>query len=185
MALKGVWFVSLFCAVLAFGLTVTHDLEIPGKQQLSGAEWLAVQHTFYGGFAILGGLAEVLGLLSTALLAYLLRAQRTAFLLTLIAAACFAAMLAVFAFGNNPLNQQITGWTPQTLPANWRATRDAWDRFHALSSVLAGLALVTLLIAALRAIPTSPASPASSRVRPGAGASDERSQVKDSPAMPR
>lgn len=184
MALKGVRFVSLICAALAFGLTVTHDLEIPGKQQLSGAEWLAVQHTFYGGFAILGGLAEVLGLLSTALLAYLLRAQRNAFLLTLIAAICFAGMLAVFTFGNNPLNQQIAAWTPQTLPANWPATRDAWDGFHALSSVLAGIALVTLLIAALRAIPTSPASLASGRVRPGASVGDERSRGKDEPALP-
>jgi hypothetical protein len=185
MALEGVWFVSLFCAALAFGLTVTHDLEIPGKQQLSGGEWLAVQHTFYGGFAILGGLAEVLGLLSTALLAYLLRAQRTAFVLTLIAAVCFAGMLAVFAFGNNLLNQQIAAWTPQTLPANWRATRGAWDGFHALSSVLAGIALVTLLIATLRAIPTSPVSLASGRVRPGAGVGNERSRGKDSQAMPR
>ncbi len=163
---------------------MTHDLEIPGKQQLSGAEWLAVQHTFYGGFAILGGLAEVLGLLSTALLAYLLRAQRTAFVLTLSVAVCFAGMLAVFACGNNPLNQQIAAWTPQTLPANWRATRDAWDRFHALSSVLAGIALVTLLIAALRAVPTSPASLAFGRVRPGAAIGDERSRGKDEPALP-
>lgn len=143
-------FLSLVCAALVLGLTLTHDLEIPGKHLLSGAEWLQVQHTFYGGFAIVGGITEILGLLSTALLAFLLRSRRTALILTLIAAFCFAGMLALFAFGNNPLNEQITSWTPATLPANWRAVRDAWDSFHAASSGLAALSLVCLLIAILR-----------------------------------
>jgi hypothetical protein len=138
--------VCVVCAALALGLTLTHDLEIPGKQQLSGAEWLNVQHNFYLGFAIVGGVAEVFGLLSSLTLLYLLRKQRGAVVLTLIAALSFAAMLALFALGNNPLNQQIAAWTPQTLPANWRATRDAWDGFHAASSGFAALALAALLL---------------------------------------
>lgn len=155
MLLKIVRFVSLFCAALALGLTLTHDLEIPGKQMLSGAEWLTIQHTFYGGFAIVGGIAEVLGLISCLILLYLLRRHKVAFILTLIAALSFAGMLAVFAFGNNPLNLQITSWTASTLPANWRQTRDAWDGFHATSSALAALALIVLLSATLRDTPAS------------------------------
>jgi hypothetical protein len=155
MLLKTTRFVSLFCAALTLGLTVTHDLEIPGKQILSGTDWLNVQHTFYGGFAIMGGVAEVLGLISTGVLLYLLRKQRTAFALTLVAAISFAGMLALFAFGNNPLNQQIMTWTPETLPANWQQTRDAWDGFHAASSAFATLAFIALLIGTLRDTPSS------------------------------
>lgn len=147
--LKTILFVSVLCAALVLGLTVTHDLEIPGKQQLSGAEWLTVQHTFYGGFALVGGVAEVLGLICALALLWLLRQQRAAFVLALIAALSFAAMLALFAFGNNPINQQVAVWTPQTLPANWREARDAWDGFHAASSGFAALALVTLLLVLL------------------------------------
>src|SRR5579884_4075371 len=106
--------INLICAALVLGLTLTHDLEIPGKHMLSGAEWLNMQHTFYGGFA---------------------------------------GTIAVFAFGNNPLNQQIATWTPATLPASWRAVRDAWDSFHAASSGLSALSLVCLLIAMLRDTP--------------------------------
>ena len=83
------------------------------------------------------GVAEVLGLISTGLLTSLLWKRRTGFTLTLIAAISFAGMLALFVFGNNPLNQQIATWTPETLPANWHEVRDAWDRFHAASSVFA------------------------------------------------
>jgi hypothetical protein len=32
MLVKALRFVSLLCAALALGLTLTHDLEIPGKQ---------------------------------------------------------------------------------------------------------------------------------------------------------
>ena len=155
MLVKTLRFVSLLCAALTLGLTVTHDLEIPGKQLLSGADWLIVQHSFYGGFAIVGGVAEVLGLISTGLLAYLLWKGRVGFTLTLIAAMSFAGMLALFAFGNNPLNQQIASWTPQTLPANWQEVRDAWDRFHAVSSAFAALALTALLVGTLRETPSS------------------------------
>jgi hypothetical protein len=153
MLLKIIYFVSLLCAALALGLTLTHDLEIPGKQMLSGAGWLTVQHTFYGGYAVVGGLAEVLGLLSTGMLLFLFRTRRVVFALTLVAFLCFAGMLALFAFGNQPLNQQIASWTPETLPPNWREVRDAWDRFHAASSALAALSFVTLLISLLRKIP--------------------------------
>ncbi len=137
------------------GLTVTHDLEIPGKQLLSGAAWLQVQHTFYGGFAIVGGVAEVLGLILTVILLSLLRSHRVAFVLTTIAALCFVGMLAVFFFGNNPINQQVVTWTPQTLPPDWGATRDAWDSFHATSSALAVFAFTALLIAILHDIPSA------------------------------
>src|SRR5437868_1707482 len=72
MLVKTLRFVSLLCAALTLGLTLTHDLEIPGKQLLSGAGWLIVQQTFYGGFAIVGGIAEILGLISTGVLLVLL-----------------------------------------------------------------------------------------------------------------
>ncbi|GHO95831.1 hypothetical protein KSF_058790 [Reticulibacter mediterranei] len=154
MVVNIVRFVSMTCAALAFGLTFAHDLEIPGKEQLSGAEWWRVQQTFYGGFAVVGGGAEVLGLISSGLLAYLLRKRRTALILALVAIVSFAGMLAVFAFGNNPLNQQVASWKPESLPVTWSEVRTAWDRFHAASSVLAALALTSLLIAMLRV--TSP-----------------------------
>lgn len=100
--------------------------------------------------ALVGGVTEVLGLLSTGPLLWFLRHQRITFLLTLLAALCFAGMLAVFAFGNQPINLQVSSWTPQTVPANWRAFRDAWDGFHAASSALALLAFLFLLLALLR-----------------------------------
>jgi len=63
-------FVSLICAA--------HDLEIPGKEQLRGADRWTVQKIFDKGYAMVGGLAEVLGLIPTGLLVYLQRSRRMA-----------------------------------------------------------------------------------------------------------
>jgi hypothetical protein len=100
-------------------------LEWPGKDSLTGPEWLATQQYLYGGHALSGGITETLGLLASALLALLLyrAGQRQAALLATLAALCFVGMLLIFALGNYPINVEISSWTPTTLPANWRQAR--------------------------------------------------------------
>ncbi|HKS69381.1 MAG TPA: hypothetical protein VJQ45_03110 [Ktedonobacterales bacterium] len=149
MALKIVRFLSIFLTAVAFGLAYAHVMEAPGARTLSGAEWLAVQHTFYGGFAVSGGVGEVGGLAATLVALYLVRGHRVAFIWTLVAALCLALMLVVFAVGNNPLNARIATWTPATLPGDWRQVREAWDNFHATSAALAAVGLAAQIIATL------------------------------------
>ena len=149
MTLKAVRFISLFCAALAFGLAIAHVLEIPGKRELSGPEWLKIQHTFYGGFAVVGGLAEILGLIATAVILLFVWKRRATFLQTLIGVLCFVGMLLAYWFGNRPINAKISSWTPSTLPADWTRYRDYWDYAHATTAVFGAIALVILLIATL------------------------------------
>lgn len=50
---------------------------------------------------------------------------------------------------NLPLNHLTESWTPATLPTDWAATRDAWNRANAFravwSAVLFGAGLVALV----------------------------------------
>ena len=108
MTLKAFRFISLFCAALAFGLAIAHVLEIPGKRELSGPEWLKIQHTFYGGFAVVGGIAEIFGLIATAAIFFFVWKHRTTFLQTLVGALCFVGMLLAYWFGNRPVNAKIS-----------------------------------------------------------------------------
>lgn len=75
-------FVGIFCAALAFGLTLTTDLKIQVKRVLKGAQWLGVQHSLYGGSAVVGRLAEAIGLISVVYLLDLPRQRRSASILT-------------------------------------------------------------------------------------------------------
>ena len=91
--LKTLRFVSLTCAAIVLGLTLAHVLEAPGKRQLSGAEWVVVQNTFYPGFAVLGGVGEVAGLLCSGALAMMERHRRFGGVLAAVAAIAFAGTL--------------------------------------------------------------------------------------------
>jgi hypothetical protein len=155
MALKIARFISIFLAALAFGLTYAHVMELPGQRALSGAEWLAVQHTFYGGYAITGAIAEIVGLLATLVVLALVRHRPVMRILLLLAALCPVAMLVFYFIGNAPLNAQIASWTPTTLPADWQQVRDAWSSWHVASAVAAFIWLVLLLATTLYDTPTN------------------------------
>lgn len=149
--LKILLFVGLICTGLVFGLTLTHVLQDPGSRGLSGTEWLRVQHTFYGGFAVAGGIAEILGLITLGVLGVVLLARRNiAYGVRAAAAAlCLLGTLLSYFFGNRPVNTRIAGWTPATLPPDWAAYRNTWEAAHAVSAVLAAAAFVLMAVSAV------------------------------------
>jgi len=140
-------FIGLLCCALVFGLTLSHVLQAPGSRALEGPTWLRVQQTFYGGFAVEGGLAEVTGLVTTSVCALLLRRRGHAPTAPLVAALCLLGTLLAYWFGNRPVNAEIAGWTASTLPGDWPAYRDQWETAHAVSAALSGVALLVLLFA--------------------------------------
>jgi hypothetical protein len=123
-----------------FGLTLSHVLQSPGSRALDGATWLSVQHTFYGGFAIVGGVAEIIGVVATTTDAVISRRQLRAVLAPAFAALCLLGTLLSYFFGNRPVNTKVAGWTPATLPADWASYRDTWETAHAVSAILSAFA---------------------------------------------
>lgn len=157
--MRTLWFISLSCAALVFGLTLGHVLQAPGSRSLPGSEWLHVQHTFYGGFAVVGGAAEIIGVGAAAALAASLRHQARAWIAPLAAALCLLGTLAAYGWGNRPVNARVAGWTPATLPPDWASHRDVWEAAHAASALLSGIAFVLLLIGLLTGRPAERTSP--------------------------
>jgi branched-subunit amino acid ABC-type transport system permease component len=94
-------------------------------------------------------------LIATAAVAVLLRHRAWTAVAHAVAAACLLGTLLAYWFGNRPVNAKVAHWTAATLPANWPAYRDTWETAHAISSVLAAVATVVLLVATVWAMPTS------------------------------
>ena len=86
----------------------------------------------------LNTLIPVLGLatlVATAVLAIVAR-DRPAVLGVYIAAIVAIAVAGlVTRFGNQPINEQVMGWTASNLPADWAAIRDRWWSFHLIRLV--------------------------------------------------
>lgn len=144
-------FVGLVCSAVVFGTTLTHVLQDPGSRGLSGPAWLEVQHTFYGGFAVVGGIGEVVGLITSGVLAVLLLVRRNLAdgVRSAVAALCLLGTLLSYFLGNRPVNALVAVWSPATLPPDWTGYRDVWESAHAISAGLSAVAVVLLAITAV------------------------------------
>lgn len=143
----------ILCATVVFGLTLAHVLQSPGSRGLPAHAWLQVQHTFYGGFAIVGGVAEIVGLVCAAALAVLLwrrrggaGVRRWAWAGPAVAGAALCGTLVAYWVGNRPVNAKIAGWTDATIPPDWSSSRALWENAHAVSAVLGLLALLAMVV---------------------------------------
>jgi hypothetical protein len=138
----------LILAALTLVPAGAHLAELPNKLKLDGPSWLAAQALYRGWGVVLGPL-EVATLFVAAYLAWRVRHRRPAFLLSMIAVACYGAMQVYFWALNFPVNTAVAGWTAANLPADWPAYRARWEWSHAARAVLAFVALCCLLWAAL------------------------------------
>ena len=134
----------LFTAV-AMAAAFAHLLELPNKISLTREEYFTVQQ-IYRGWALLG-LVVVGALVTTGIVAALVRGQPTEFYLTLAAALCIGLSLVIFFVFTYPANQQTHNWT--SLPANWETLRRQWEYSHATAAVLYFVALSALTLSLL------------------------------------
>lgn len=109
-----------------------------------------MQHTFSGGFAVVGGVGEILGLITVGILGIVLLARRNiaSGVRAVAAALCLLGTLLSYFF-NRPINARIADWTPATLPPDWTAYRDTWEVAHAVSAALAAAAFVLIAVSAV------------------------------------
>ena len=145
MALNILRFTSLLLTALALAPALAHVLELPHKIHLSGDDYLTVQQ-IYRGWAWLG-IVIIGALLATLILTIMVRKERTACILTLLAFLCLAGGQVVFWTFTYPANQATNNWT--VLPANWLTLRTQWEYSHATGAGLNFIALITLILSVL------------------------------------
>jgi uncharacterized membrane protein len=103
------------------------------------------------------------------------RRSASAAWLALIGLLLLVATIAVTLAVNVPIDNQITTWTAERLPADWQEIRSRWAEFHTLRTFLSLAGLAAVVGAALTTRPAErrttrrPPSPASRDIAPTAG----------------
>jgi hypothetical protein len=145
MSLSILRFIAVLSTAVAMAAGFAHLLELPNKMSLGREDYLTVQQ-IYRGWALLG-VVVVSALVTTGLVAMLVRARPPEFYLTLTAAICIALSLVVFFLFTYPANQQTQNWT--TLPDSWETLRRQWEYSHAVGAGLYFVALSALTLSLL------------------------------------
>ena len=138
---------------LSLGPALGHLLELPAKMAYEGAVWLRISQTLYATFGTVGAAFEVGAVITTVVLAILVR-QRPAFGWTILAAVCVVLTHAAYWLLLAPVNATIAGLTLETLPANWMLLRNQWEYTHAARAVLQFIALAALVYSILLETPS-------------------------------
>ena len=91
----------------------------------------------------------ILSVLSTAASAFLARRERPGFYLLVAASLCALAVALITAFGNIPINNQITTWSAASPPSAWIELSAQWWQFQTARTIAAVCGLALLILAVL------------------------------------
>src|SRR5215475_380651 len=100
-----------------------HFFELANKMAMSPSEYMTVQKIYAGWSSF--GVAIVTALLLTLLHTFMVRRDRAAFLLSLVAFLCLAATQGIFWTFTYPMNVASNQWT--VAPADFEAVRRQWE----------------------------------------------------------
>ena len=117
-----------------------HFFELANKMAMSQSEYMTVQKIYAGWSSF--GVTIVAALLLTLLHTFMVRRDRTAFLLSLVAFLCLAATQGIFWTFTYPMNVASNQWT--VAPADFEAVRRQWEYSHAVNAALTFAALVAI-----------------------------------------
>ena len=121
-----------------------HFFELVNKMSLSTAEYITTQK-IYAGWSFFG-VAIIAAIVFTLTHTLMVRAKRTAFLLSLTALLCLGATQGILWTFTYPMNAATNNWT--VIPQDFEAARLQWEYSHALNAVLTFVALVTITLSA-------------------------------------
>jgi hypothetical protein len=140
MLLKFLSLIAVVSVAICLVPVGAHFFELANKMSMSQPEYMAVQK-IYAGWSFFG-IAVVAALLLTLTHTFMMRGDRAAFFLSLVAFLCLAATQGVFWVFTYPVNVASNNWT--VTPADFEAARRQWEYSHAISAVLTFVALVAI-----------------------------------------
>ena len=154
MTIRSWRFLAMMANALFMSAAVAHLMELPSKMKYDPQLYVRLQHTLYPNFGLIGGIGEIIAVVTTLGLAYTMhRRHLPAFPLTAFAAGCLVAAHAAFWIFIQPVNQAFASWDLNAIPGNWTLWRNQWEYTHAVRAVLSIAALGALMISALRETP--------------------------------
>jgi len=162
-----IWrFVTLMFVALSMAMAFAHLLQMPPRMRFDGPLWLHSQQLFEYFGPPVGAILESGAWISAVILCILVSRRRAAFRWTLAAALLVVSAHVLWWWYVNPANQQIAQWTPETLPADWKAWRAQWEYTHAARAILQIVGFAALVISVLLETPGDPARPHDVEITP-------------------
>lgn len=135
-------------AALSLGPSFAHVLEsLPRLMEWPPSLWR--ETTVFNGqfllFLIIGAPLDLAAIGCPGILAWMLRDDRPAFWLVLVAALLYAASLAAWFVLVKPVNDVLSTWAPGPIPDNFEAIRLRWETGHMVVAGIKAAGFISLV----------------------------------------
>ncbi len=142
--------INLFCAAIVAGIMVAVLFGvIPSLQKFTMADDLRFHQSLDPRMDAFQPILVVGAGISSIVLLILDHDSALATACLLLGLACTIGIIVASAGFNQPVNRRCQEWTAETLPADYPAIRERWNRIHLLRTISAVVALISFIIAAL------------------------------------
>lgn len=155
--------ILLFVALIGAGLLAGATFGIwrgYDPRELEAAAFVAMHQEAVRGLNVLLPALGFVTIASLAVSAFLLRRERPALWLLLVALVLMAASGSITRFFNQPINALVMGWSTTSVPANWQELRETWWSWHVARTftTVAGFVIIaaTVLFGRQNAVRTEP-----------------------------
>jgi len=154
--------ITTIFVVLAMSASLGHALELPGKMRLSKEIYNSVQHIYYPGFTIAGGIGEAGGIVLLVILLCMTPTGNTSFWLTALALTGLICMQVIYWIFTHPINKfwlqntkldnfsggffSILNPKNESRSVNWKLLRNRWEYSHVVRAGFAFISFLSLLI---------------------------------------
>ena len=145
MLFKSVRLVTLVMVALCLVPAGAHFFELANKMSLSMAEYMTVQKIYVGWSFF--GIPIITALLLIVIHTFMVRNDRSVFILSLSAALCLAATQVIFWMFTYPINAASSNWT--VTPKDFEAARRQWEYSHTINAALTFAAFVAITLSVL------------------------------------
>src|SRR6516162_10514942 len=145
MAFESVRLLAVISVALCLIPAGAHFFELANKMSLSTADYMTTQKIYAGWTSY--GVAIIAAIVFTLTHTLMVRAKRTAFLLSLTALLCLGATQVIFWTFTYPMNVATNNWT--ITSQDFEAAQQQWEYSHAVNAVLTFVAFVTITLSAL------------------------------------
>lgn len=150
MLIKTWRFVTLMLTSFSLSLSMAHLLEFPQRMKFDQQLWVRVTvfEGVYNYFGSVGAVFEMGAILTSLVLAFLVRGRATTFYLTLGGAICLILAFVSWLMFVAPANAEFAKWLTTPIPQDWERWRNQWEYTHAINAIIKiiGLSLLTLSV---------------------------------------
>jgi MFS family permease len=144
-------FITLMLTSLSLSLSMAQLLELLQRMQFDQQLWVRVTilENVYKLFVSVGAVFGITAILTTLVMAFLVRRRGSTFYWALGRAIFLVLAVVIWIMFIAPMNAEFAQWLTNPVPTDWTRYSDQWEYAHEVNALIKMIGLILLVVSVL------------------------------------